>query len=38
MHYIIRDFDRNQFEKRKQNMITIAEKEVKVYILIAILN
>lgn len=26
MHYIIRDFNRQLFEKRKQNMITIAEK------------
>lgn len=26
MHYIIRDFDRNSFEKRKSNMIAIAEK------------
>ncbi len=38
MHYIIRDFDRKQFEARKRKMMEIAKKWAKGYILIATLN
>ncbi len=38
MHYIIRDFDRKQFEARKRKMMEIAKKVGKGYILIATLN
>ncbi len=39
MHYIIRDFDRKQFEARKRKMMEIAKKKwAKGYTLIATLN
>ncbi len=37
MHYIIRDFDRKQFEARKRKMMEIAVR-AKGYTLIATLN
>ena len=33
MHYIIRDFDRKQFEARKRKIMDIAKRSAKGYIL-----
>ncbi len=38
MHYIIRDFDRKQFEARKRKMMEIAKRSVRGCIRIAILS